>query len=80
VLLAQWKVYRIPLAFRLVRRKGTKGYQSERALVRQMLQEMVLPRWCSKVIVVADAAYASRQNLQAIQALHWWFVLAFPRT
>jgi hypothetical protein len=26
VLLAQWDVYRIPLAFRLVRRKGTKGY------------------------------------------------------
>jgi hypothetical protein len=29
---------------------------------------------------VADAAYASRQNLQVIQARHWWFVIAFPRT
>lgn len=45
-----------------------------------MLNELVLPPWCSKVIVVADAAYASRQNLQAIQARHWWFVIAFPRT
>ena len=80
VLLAQWDVYRIPLAFRLVQRKGTKGYQSENALFRQMLEELVLPQWCSKVIVVADAAYASRANLQAIQARHWWFVIAFPRT
>jgi hypothetical protein len=80
VLLAQWDVYRIPLAFRLVRRKGSKGYQSENALFRQMLQELVLPPWCTKVIVVADAAYASHENLQAIQARHWWFVIAFPRT
>ena len=80
VLLAQWDVYRIPLAFRLVQRKGTKGYQSENALFRQMLQELVLPPWCTKVIVVADAAYASRDNLQAIQARHWFFVLAFART
>jgi Transposase DDE domain len=80
VLLAQWEVYRIPLAFRLVRRKGSPGYQSEQVLFRQMLGEVVLPRWCTKVVVVADAAYASRQNLQAIQARHWWFVLAFPRT
>src|ERR1700751_278395 len=49
-------------------------------LFRQMLEQVVLPRWCSKVIVVADAAYASRENLQAIQARHWWFVIAFPRT
>jgi len=80
VLLAPWDVYRIPLAFRLVRRKGSQGYQSEQVLFRQMLQELGLPRWCSKVIVVADAAYASRANLRAIQARHWWFVSAFPRT
>jgi hypothetical protein len=80
VLLAQWGVYRIPLAFRLVRRKGSKGYQSEQVLFRQMLNELVLPPWCTKVIVVADAAYASRQNLQAVQARHWWFVIACPRT
>ena len=80
VLLAQWDVYRIPLAFRIVKRKGTKGYQSENALFRQMLQEVVLPPWCTTVIVVADAAYAARENLRAIQARRWFFVLAFPRT
>jgi Transposase DDE domain len=80
VLLAQWDVYRIPLAFRLIRRQGSTGYQSEQVLFRQMLKELVLPRWCSQVIVVADAAYASRANLPAIQARHWWLVIACPRS
>jgi Transposase DDE domain len=80
ILIAQWDVYRIPLAFRLVKPKGSPGYQSENALFRQMLQEVVLPAWCKQVVVVADAAYPSRANLQAIQARQWFFVIAFPRT
>jgi Transposase DDE domain len=80
ILLAQWDVYRVPLAFRLVKPKGSPSYQSENALFREMLQEVILPAWCKQVIVVADAAYPSRANLQAIQARHWFFVIAFPRT
>ena len=80
ILIAQWGVYRIPLAFRLVKPKGSTGYQSENALFREMLQEVVVPAWCKQVVVVADAAYPSRANLQAIQARHWFFVIAFPRT
>jgi Transposase DDE domain len=45
-----------------------------------MLGEVLLPAWCKKVVVVADAAYPSRANLQAIQARGWYFVIAFPRT
>jgi hypothetical protein len=80
ILIAQWDVYRIPLAFRLVKPKESKGYQSENALFREMLDEVILPAWCKKVVVVADAAYPSRANLQAIQARGWFFVIAFPRT
>jgi Transposase DDE domain len=80
ILIAQWDVYRIPLAFRLVKPKGSPGYQSENALLREMLQEVILPAWCKKVVVVADAAYPSRANLRAIQARGWFFVIAFPRT
>lgn len=80
ILIAQWDVYRIPLAFRLVKPKGRPGYQSENALFREMLQEVVLPVWCKQVVVVADAAYPSRANLHAIQARGWFFVIAFPRT
>jgi Transposase DDE domain len=80
ILIAQWDVYRIPLAFRVVRPKGSKGYQSENALLREMLRDVALPAWCKAVVVVADAAYPSRANLQAIQARRWFFVIAFPRT
>jgi Transposase DDE domain len=80
IVIAQWDVYRIPLAFRLVKAKEQQDYQSENALVREMFAEVVLPAWCTKVVVVADAAYPSRANLQAIQARGWFFVLAFPRT
>ena len=80
IVIAQWDVYRIPLAFRLVKPKASKDYQSENALVREMFGEIILPAWCKKVVVVADAAYPSRANLQAIQARGWFFVIAFPRT
>jgi hypothetical protein len=80
ILIAQWDVYRVPLAFRLVKAKGSNGYRSENALFREMLQEVVLPAWVKRVVVVADAAYPSRANLQAIQARQWFFVIAFPRT
>lgn len=80
ILIAQWDVYRVPLAFRLVKPKGSPGYQSENALFREMLQAVILPAWCQQVVVVADAAYPSRANLQAIQARGWFFVMAFPRT
>jgi DDE family transposase len=80
LLIAQWGVYRIPLDFRLVKPKKCKDYRSENTLFRDMLKDLVLPAWCERVIVVADAAYASRKNLRAIQARGWFFVIAFPRT
>jgi hypothetical protein len=80
ILLAQWEVYRIPLAFRLVKPKDRPGYQTENALFREMLDEVILPAWVKRVVVVGDAAYPSRANLQAIQARQWFFVMAFPRT
>lgn len=80
IVIAQWDVYRIPLGFRLVKPKESQDYQSENALVREMLGEVILPAWCKQVVVVADAAYPSRANLQAIQARGWFFVIAFPRT
>jgi hypothetical protein len=80
ILIAQWEGYRIPLAFRLVKAKGCPGYQSENALFREMLGAVILPAWGKQVVVIADAAYPSRTNLQARQARGWYFVIAFPRT
>jgi DDE family transposase len=77
--MAQWDVYRIPLTFRLVKPKKSKGYRSENTLFREMIEDWVLPPGCRMIIVVADAAYASRANLKALQARGWFFVIAFPR-
>jgi hypothetical protein len=65
--MAQWGVYRIPVDFALLRRKHDPRYQTENALFRQMLREFHAPAWCQEVIVVADAAYASRDRLALIQ-------------
>jgi hypothetical protein len=80
VLMAQWGVYRVPVDFALLKRKGTPGYQTENALFRQMLQAFQPPAWCQEVVVVADAAYASQANLALIQELGYWYVFALPRT
>jgi Transposase DDE domain len=80
LLMAQWGVYRIPVDFALVRRTDDPGYQPENALFRQMLQEFRPPAWCPEVIVIGDAAYASRPNMALIQELGYWYVFALPRT
>jgi hypothetical protein len=80
ILIAQWEVYRVPVAFRVVKAKGGHGYQAGNALFREMLQVVILPAGCKGVVVIADAASPSRANLQAIQARGWFFVMAFPRT
>jgi hypothetical protein len=79
VVMAQWNVYRIPVDFALVRRTGTPGSQPKNVLFRQMLRDFRPPVWCREVVVVADAAYASRANRQLIQALDYWYVLAIAR-
>ncbi len=80
LLMAQWGVYRIPVDFALIRRKGDPAYRPENALFREMLAAFRPPAWCQEVIVVADAAYASRDNLAHIAALGYWYVVALPRT
>jgi hypothetical protein len=80
IVIAQGAVYRLPPACRLVKPKTHPAYQSEKAWVREMFAQVILPAWCQHVGVVADAAYPSRANLRALQARSWFFVLAFPRT
>jgi hypothetical protein len=80
LLMAQWGVYRIPVDFALLRRKDDAAYQAENALFRQMLRDFRPPTWCQEILVVADAAYASRPNMNLIQELGYWYVFALPRT
>jgi hypothetical protein len=72
LLMAQWGVYRIPGDCPLLRRKDDGAYQTENALVRHMLREFRPPAWCQEIIVIADAASASRPYMRLIQELGSW--------
>ena len=80
VLLAQWDHFRVPVDFRIVRAKDSTGYVKENALFREMTDAFSLPRWCQRVVVVADAGYASKDNLRYVEKRGYFYVFALPRT
>jgi hypothetical protein len=45
-----------------------------------MLRRFKAPSRCKRVVVLADAGFASRANLRLIQRLGWRFVFALART
>jgi hypothetical protein len=87
LLIATWDVYRLPVAFRLIRVKTHPAYQTEHALFREMVGRFVPPPWAKRVIVEGDAAYGSRENMQMVlkrdvddAVRRWGFVFAIART
>ena len=87
LLSATWDVYRLPVAFRLIRVKTHPAYQTENTLFREMVRQVVPPGWAQRVIVEGDAAYGSRENMQMVRkrdaddpARRWGFVFAMART
>jgi hypothetical protein len=69
LLMAPWDPARIPVDFALVRRQDAPADQPENALFRQMLHDFRRPAWGQEAVVTAEAAYASRANLELLQAL-----------
>jgi len=87
LLIANWDVYRLPVAFRLIRLKRHPGYQPENALFRAMVDDFVPPAWATRIIVTGDAAYGSQENMKMVldrdahdPARRWGFVFAIART
>jgi hypothetical protein len=87
LLLATWDVYRLPVAFRLIRRQTHPEYHTENALFREMVSHFVPPAWAKRVIVEGDAAYGSQENMQMVlkrdaddPTRRWGFVFAIART
>jgi hypothetical protein len=77
LLIAQWGRFRIPLDAAVLdpAKKGDQNIQ-----FRNMLRRFRPPAWCRKVIVVADAGFASKANLKLIQRKGYYFVFALART
>jgi hypothetical protein len=87
LLIVNWDSYRFPVAFRLIRPKNHPAYQTENALLREMVGRFVPPPWAKRVIVVGDAAYGSQDNSKMVMqrdtddpARRWGFVFAMART
>jgi transposase len=57
-----------------------KRKRQQNILFRKMLRRFRPPAWCRRVVVVADAGFASKSNLRLIQRLEWGFVFAFARS
>ena len=56
LLIANWDVYRLPVAFRLIRPKSHPEYRTENALFREMVGSFVPPTWAKRILVEGDAA------------------------
>jgi Transposase DDE domain len=77
LLIAQWGRFRIPVAAAVLdpKKQGDQNIQ-----FRRMLRQFEVPSWSRQVIVVADAGFASKDNLRLIIRKQWHYVFALSRT
>jgi hypothetical protein len=87
LLLVAWEVYRIPVALRLILPKRHPQSRTENVLFRDMLGQFKPPSWAELVLVVGDAAYSSKANIQLVKqrdkmdrARQWHVLFALART
>ena len=87
LLIVSWDVFRLPVAFRLIRPKSHPKYQTENELFREMVRAFRPPTWAKVVIVEGDAAYGSKDNMKMVMERDaedpgrtWGFLFAIPRT
>ena len=80
VLMLGWGPYRLPIDFRVVRKKDDPDYKNQNQLFQEMLNDYFVPAWTSMVIVLADTGFASKENLKTIQGKRMFFVFSFART
>jgi hypothetical protein len=77
LVLAHWGRLRIPVGAVVLdpQRQGQQNIQ-----LRRVLSRFQPPAWCRNVIVIADAGFASKANLCAIQRHGWRYMFCLPRT
>ncbi len=80
ILVLHWGNYRIPVDFEIVRRKDDPKYRKENSLARWMLIRFTPPDWATHIIVTADAAFASKENLKLIKRRGYFYVMSLART
>jgi hypothetical protein len=77
LVLAHWGRVRVPVGAVVL---NPKRKRQQNIQLRRVLRQFQPPPWCQKVIVVADAGFASKDNLRAVQHRGWFYVFCLPRT
>jgi hypothetical protein len=75
-----WGNYRIPVEVAIVRRKDHPQSRSDHALLRRMLVRFRRPHWAEGVVVVGEAALASKATIKLMSPRGYFLVIAFART
>jgi len=86
LLMVSWDVFRLPVAFRLIRPKSHPKYQTENKLFRERVGAFTPAAWAKVVIVEGDAAYGSQDHMKRVlqrdaqdPVRTWSFVFAIAR-
>jgi hypothetical protein len=77
LLIAHWGRFRVPVGCDVLTPKR-KGHRN--ILFRQMLRRFQPPGWCQRVVVLADAGFASKANLRLVARKNWFYVFSLPRS
>jgi len=87
LLVVSWDVFRLPVAFRLIRPKSHPKYQTENELFRERVKAFTPPTWAKVIIVEGDAAYGSQDHMKMVLQRDaddpertWGFLFAISRT
>jgi hypothetical protein len=87
LLIVRWDVWRLPVAFRLIRPTSHPQYRTENALLRERVRGFTPPSWAKAVSVAGDAAYGSQDNRKMVMQRDaddpertWSFIFASART
>ena len=87
LLIVSWDVFRLPVAFRLIRPKSPPKSPTENELFREMVTAFTPPAWAKVVMVEGDAAYGSQENMKRVLKRDaddpdrtWGFLFALSRT
>src|SRR3954467_1198451 len=77
LVLAHWGRLRIPIGAVVL---DPKRKSQQNIPWRRLLRQFQPPAWCQRVLVIADAGFASKANLRAIQRRGWCYVTCLPRS
>ena len=77
LVLAHWGRLRIPIGAVVL---DPKRRSQQNLQWRRLLRQFQPPAWCQRVLVIADAGFASKANLRAIQRRGWCYVTCLPRS